>query len=81
MAKNELTLIDFYYGATLVFIFIFNASLNASFTKCFDVPHIENKGWELVEDEKKVADSIVHDMADSIYFTSPEARASHKKAT
>ena len=40
---------------------------------------LDNKGWELVEQAKKQGDKIVEEMADSIYFSSPEARASYVK--
>ncbi len=39
----------------------------------------ENKGWELVNEAKREANEIAASMADSIYFSSPEARASFKK--
>jgi len=42
---------------------------------------LDNKGWELVEQAKKEADKIVEEMADSIFFSSPEARASYVKPT
>lgn len=40
---------------------------------------VENRGWELVEDTRREADGVVADMADTIYFTSPEARSSYVK--
>jgi hypothetical protein len=40
---------------------------------------LENKGWELVNEAKREANDIAAAMADSIYFSSPEARASFKK--
>lgn len=39
----------------------------------------ENKGWELVKEAKREGNEIAAAMADSIYFSSPEARASFKK--
>ena len=41
----------------------------------------DNKGWELVEQARKESDKVVEEMADSIYFSSPEARASYVKPT
>jgi hypothetical protein len=41
----------------------------------------DNKGWELVEQARKEGDKVVEEMADSIYFSSPEARASYVKPT
>ncbi len=35
---------------------------------------IENKGWELVAEAERYADDVIVDMADSIYFSSPENR-------
>jgi hypothetical protein len=37
------------------------------------IQHKENKGWELVEQERLKADAIVEKMADSIYFSQPES--------
>ncbi len=33
--------------------------------------YIEHKGWELVDEAQKEADTMVGKMADSIYFTNP----------
>ena len=33
--------------------------------------YYESKGWEMVSDEAKRADSMISKMADSIYFSSP----------
>jgi hypothetical protein len=41
--------------------------------------YLENKGWELVAQAKLEADDLLDQMADSIYFTSPEARPTLKK--
>ncbi len=42
--------------------------------------YYENKGWELVEDEKRRAESVVAEMAESIYFSSPRQRGQPQQA-
>jgi len=37
--------------------------------------YIEHKGWEQVEEAQQEADTMVASMADSIYFTNPNAKA------
>jgi len=37
--------------------------------------YIENKGWEQVEEAQQEADTMIASMADSIYFTNPNAKA------
>ena len=37
--------------------------------------YIEHKGWEQVEEAHQEADTMIEKMADSIYFTNPDAKA------
>ena len=39
--------------------------------------YTDHKMWEMVEQAKKEADGLKERMADSIYFTSPEARSNY----
>ena len=59
MAKTELELIDFYFGICfqIYCCVIFNVFL-------------ENKVWERVEEVKGIADEMVKEMSESIYFSS-----------
>ena len=41
--------------------------------------YAEHKGWELVAEARREADAMVAEMADTIYFSSPESRASYVK--
>ncbi len=41
--------------------------------------YYENKIWEAVARAQREADETIADMADSIYFTSPESRAGYQK--
>ncbi len=76
MSKTELELIDFYYGK------LYHPWNNRFVPKLREVNvqfFVENKGWELVAQAKLEADDLLDEMADSIYFTSPEARPTLKK--
>ena len=65
IAKDELKLIDIYYGKLTTPNFIWRA---------WRTPWLENRGWELIEEAQKEADLLVEDMADSIYFADPSYR-------
>ena len=78
MAKDELELIDFYVGKCHPW-FVLSFSIVAQDQFLQTMHYLENKGWELVKEAKSEANEIAAAMADSIYFSSPEARASFKK--
>jgi hypothetical protein len=37
-----------------------------------NICHVENKGWELCAEAQRKADEAVAEMADSIFFSTPE---------
>jgi hypothetical protein len=71
MAKEELELVDFYYGMFHSTIPSISSSVLIQLSSV-----LENKGWELVADAKKTADENVRDLGESFLILNPEARKS-----
>ena len=65
MAKDELQLIEYYYGNAQGLLTI------AIILKLFLWFIIENKGWELVDEAKRYGDEAAMEMEDSIFFNIP----------
>jgi hypothetical protein len=67
MAKDELHLVDYYIG--IIFLYQSNNIYKYPLYLFQD-----SRGWELVKEAKSQADFLLEELADSIYFSSPEER-------
>lgn len=79
MANNELQLIDFYHGNYLR-VLLSKTIRIVNLLVLLLLSLSDNHGSDLVKEAKSESDDLATRMADSIYFSSPEARASVQAA-